>query len=248
MTVPRSLTKHGCSVLGRDGNGFEIAQRPQVAETANHVFCPAHFEQASADFIGAAANFFDDRREGNAVGAEFVRIDVHLILTNESANARHLSNSRDGFKLIPQIPVLNAAQVGEAVLMAVVYKDVLVDPSGARRVWTDDRMHAFREPPGNLLHVLQDSRPRPVQIGAVLENNEDVGISEHRLRSHGFDMWSGEKRRDDWVRHLVLDDARRFAGPGGMYDHFHVRDVRQRVERNLTERPDSREPREAVSR
>ena len=50
--------QHGRAVLGRDGNGFQIAQRTQIAEAANHVFGPAHFEQAPADFIRAGRELF----------------------------------------------------------------------------------------------------------------------------------------------------------------------------------------------
>ena len=161
---------------------------------------------------------------------------------------RHFGHAGNGFELVAQIPVLKAAQVGEAVLMAVVDKGVFVDPSRAGCVRTDDGMHAFGQPPGDLLHVLQDARPRPIQIGAVLEDDEDVGIAEHRLRSHGLYVRSREKRRDDRIRDLVFDDAGRLARPRGVDDHFHVGNVRQRVERNVTQSPDSREHKQQCPR
>ena len=36
--------QHGRAVLGGNGNGLQIAQRPQIAEAANHVFRPAQFK------------------------------------------------------------------------------------------------------------------------------------------------------------------------------------------------------------
>ena len=75
MTVPRSRTSTGVPFLVATGTVSRSSQRAQIAEAANHVFGPAHFKQASADFIRAAANFFNHRRERDSVGAEFVGID-----------------------------------------------------------------------------------------------------------------------------------------------------------------------------
>ena len=76
VTVPKSRTSTGVPFLVATGTVSEIAQRMQIAEAANHVFRPAHFKQASADFVRAGANFFDDRRERNSVGAKFVGIEL----------------------------------------------------------------------------------------------------------------------------------------------------------------------------
>ena len=46
---------------------------------------------------------------------------------------------------------------------------------------------------------------------------------------------AASKRRDDRISDLVLDDVGRLARPGGMNDDFDVGNVRQRVERNLTQ-------------
>src|ERR1700747_824381 len=58
-----------------------------VAETWQPGTCPdvAKLQEIpeDADFIRAGARFFDDRRKRNAVGAEFVGIDIHLVLLDE---------------------------------------------------------------------------------------------------------------------------------------------------------------------
>ena len=46
-----------------------------------------------------------------------------------------------------------------------------------------------------------------------------------------------QQRGDDRVGDLVLDNVGRLAGPAGMNDHLHVRDVGQGVERNVAAWP-----------
>ena len=108
--------EHRRAVLGCDGNGFQVAQRTQIAKSANHVFGPAHFEHASTDFVRAGSHSVNHRRERNAVGAEFVGVEVDLVLANESADGGYLGHSGNSFELVAQIPVLKATQVGETVL------------------------------------------------------------------------------------------------------------------------------------
>src|SRR5260370_5219738 len=102
----------GSSVLRSDGHGFKIVERTQITQTANHVFRATHFEHSSADFVCAGPDFFDDGRKGNSVGAQFVGINIDLVLFDESADGRDFGNARNGFELIAQVPVLNAAQFG----------------------------------------------------------------------------------------------------------------------------------------
>ena len=121
--------------------------------------------------------------------------------------------------------------------MAAVEDGVLIDPAGARCVGTNRRMNARRKLPGNLLEVFGHARARPVKVRAILENDKDVRIAEHGLRSHAFDVRSRQQRGDDRISHLVLDHVRGLARPGRVDDHLHVADVGQRVERRLPHGP-----------
>ncbi len=49
------------AVLGCYRNCFQVAQRMQIAESANHVFRSAHFKQPSTNFVRTGSNSFDDR-------------------------------------------------------------------------------------------------------------------------------------------------------------------------------------------
>src|SRR5712692_7981613 len=162
------------AVLSCYRNGFQVAQRAQIAEAANHVFRSAHFKQAPTNFVRAGAHFFNDGRERNSVSAKFVGVEIDLVLAHESANGGYLGHSWNSFELVAQIPILKAAQVGQTALMAVIHKRVFIDPSRASRVRPDDRMHTRWQAPGDLLRVLQDTRPRPVQVCSFFKNDEDI--------------------------------------------------------------------------
>src|SRR5712675_1811178 len=129
----------------------------QIAEATNHVFSPAHFQQASANFVCAGANFFNDGRKWDSVSAKFVRIDADLILANKPSYRRYFSDARNGFELVAKIPVLKTAQIGQTALMAVIHKNILINPSGARGIWPDHGVNSFRQSSLDLLHVFQDT-------------------------------------------------------------------------------------------
>jgi hypothetical protein len=92
------------------------------------------------NFIRAGTDLFNDRRKGNAVGTEFIGIDIHLVLLDEPTDGRHFSNAWNGFELVAEIPILDAAQFGETALMRAVNEDVFVYPACTGRVRSDDRM------------------------------------------------------------------------------------------------------------
>ncbi len=131
------------SIFAADGNSGEIVQRTQIAETADHVVRAAQVENAPADFIRAHLYFVDDGRQRNAIGKQFIGIELHLILLDEAADAGHLSNSGYRLKRIAQMPVLQAAQVCETVFATLIDDSVLIDPACAGRVGTNRRMHVL---------------------------------------------------------------------------------------------------------
>jgi AcrB/AcrD/AcrF family len=108
-------------IANLDGSSVRLAN----ANNPNRESCiPLRpFQALVADFIRAGSDHFDDGRKRNAVSAKFVGIDINLVLLDES-DGRDFGNARNGFKLVAQIPVLNAAQLGEAALMRTVHENV----------------------------------------------------------------------------------------------------------------------------
>ena len=88
----------------------------------------------------------------------------------------------------------------------------------------------------DLREVLEHARARPVQVGAVLEDDVDVAEAEVGEPADGLHPRRAQQRRDDRVGHLVLDDVRA-AVPPRVDDDLRVGEVRQRVERDVANRP-----------
>src|ERR1700688_4095656 len=128
--------------------------------------------------------------------------------------------------------------------MAVIHKDVLIDPPGPGCVRSDYGMNSLRQSALDLLHVLQDARPRPIQVRSIFKYDEDVGVPEHCLCPYGFDMWGCKQGSDNGVGDLIFDDAWRLTHPGRMNNDFYVGNIRQRIERDSPQGPDSYEHKE----
>src|SRR2546430_9242469 len=59
------------------------------------------------------------------------------------------------------------------------------------------------------VQILEHARARPVRIGAVLEQDVDERIAEHRVAAHGFRSGYREHRRRQRIGDLVLDEIGR---------------------------------------
>ena len=54
-----------------------------------------------------------------------------------------LGHTGNSFELIAEIPVLNAAQIRQAALMAMVYKGIFIDPTRTSGIRADHGMNAL---------------------------------------------------------------------------------------------------------
>ena len=77
---------------------------------------PPNSMQPAAGFRVAAAHGVDYLADGDVIGLQPVRIDVHLVLTAETADRRNFRHARHGLQVIAQIPVLQRSQLGQTVL------------------------------------------------------------------------------------------------------------------------------------
>src|ERR1700730_14970674 len=123
--------------------------------------------------------------------------------------------------------------------MAVIHKSVLIDPSGPSCIRSDNGMNCFRQPALDLLHVLQDTRPCPIKVRSIFKHYEDVGVTEHGLCSYVFDMECRKQGCDNGIGDLIFDDAWWFTHPGRMNNDFDIGNIRQRIEWNSPQRPDT---------
>ena len=184
------LYQNGRAVLCCNRDIFEIGERAQIAEAANHVFRAIHVQHVSANFIGALPDSVDHGGSGDAVGEEFFGIEIDLILAHKAADAGHFRDTGHGFKLVAQVPVLQSAQVGQALGVAAIHDGVLVNPTRACGIRADCGMNVFGQPACDLAEILRHARPRPIEVGAILEDDENIGVAEHRLGAHVLDIGS----------------------------------------------------------
>ena len=210
-----------------------------IAEAADHVVRSRHLEYAPTDFTVAIADLVDHRFEGNLEREQPIRIEFDLVLLYEAADRSDFRNPWHGFERIAHVPILQAAEVGETVSMALVDQRVFVNPARAGRVGPNHRIHASRKLACDLLQVFQHAAPRPVDVSTVLEHDEYIRVVGHRLRANRFDVRRRQHRGDDRIGNLILDQIGRLSHPFGVDDHLDVGDVGQRVERDPIERPNA---------
>src|SRR5882724_4217457 len=216
-----------CPILTADCNGCEIIKGAEITEAADHVLRAAQVKNPTANFICAHLYFVDDCRKRYAIGKQLVGIELHLILPDEAADAGDLSNPRNGLQGIAQVPVLQATQIGKTMFAALIDDGILIDPTSPRRIGADGRMYVLRQTSADLLQVFDDARTRPIEVRTVLENYIDVGITQHGLRAHSFNMRGSQQTGDDGIGHLIFDDIGWLACPLSMNDHLHIGDIRQ---------------------
>ena len=68
--------------------------------------------------------------------------------------------------------------------MGAIDERVLVDPACAGCIGADGGMHIRGQSSRDLLKIFRYARTRPVEIGSILKDDEDIGVAEHGLRAH----------------------------------------------------------------
>ena len=139
-----------------------------------------------------------------------------------------------------------AARVGEVQFLR--HHGVLVDPADAGGVRADRRRHAGRQPRRRAVEEFQHARARPVDVGAVLEDDVDERDAEEREAAHHLRLRHRQHRRRQRIGDLVLDHLRRLAGIFGVDDDLGVGEVGDGVERQMQQGVESRRRRRSRCR
>ena len=129
----------------------------------------------------------------------------------------------------------SAAQLGEVHAARAVLQHVLVDPADAARVGTERRRDARGQ---QLLHaseLLEHARARPVDVGALAEDGVGEAHAEHRVAADRLDAGRALQRAHERIGDLVLDQIGTAAHPLGEDDDLRVGEIRQRIERRLSQ-------------
>ena len=160
-----------------------------------------------------------------------VGIHRHLVLLDEAADGGDFRHAFDRGQLVAQIPVLHGAQFGQVAVGGI--ERIHEGPADAGGVRAEAGRDALRQLPAQAAEIFEHAAARPIGIGAVLKNHIDEGEAVERIAAHDLGLRHREHLGRDGIGDLVLDDLRRLAGPLGVDDDLHVRQVGDGVQRNV---------------
>ncbi len=132
------------AAVGAERHGLDVIERFQVAAPADHVLAPGELEQAAFDVVVAGLDRRHDVADADVVSRQLVRIDVHLVLLDEAADARDLRDTGHRCQPIAEIPILKTSEIRQTVLPRFVDQRVFEHPAHAGRIGTNDWIRAFR--------------------------------------------------------------------------------------------------------
>ena len=165
------------------------------------------------------------------------RVEIDLVLLDESADARNLGHAVDGLQAELQIPVLDRAELAEVVVLRL--QRVPEHVAHARPLGAEARRDAGGQQGADVVQPLEHARARPVDVDVVVEDDVDEREPEHRLRAHGLQVRQSLQVRRERIRDLILDELRRAPRPVDVDDDLVVGDVGNGIERRAHRRPDA---------
>ena len=221
--------QHRRAVIGLEDDVAEVVDRLDVALAADDIFELRQLDGAAADIGVDGADRVAHLLHGNAEIAHPLRIEDDIVLLDEAAYAGDLGDAFGLGQSEFQIPVLDRARVRKLQLFR--HDGILVDPADAGRVGADGRRHAGGKARGRAVQELQHPRARPVDVGAVLEDDVDKGDAEEREAADHLRFRHGQHRRGQGIGDLVLDHLRRLAGVLRVDDDLGVGEVGDGIER-----------------
>ena len=212
----------------------EVVDALEVALAADDVFELREFDRAAADVGIAGADRLAHLLHGDAEVAHALRIEHDVVLLDEAADAGDFGDALCLGEREFQVPVLDGARLGEVQLLR--HHRVLVDPADAGRVRADGRRHAGRHPRCRGVEEFEHARARPVDVGAVLEDDVDERDAEEREAAHDLRLRHRQHRRRQRIGDLILDHLRRLPGIFGVDDDLRVGEIGNGVERQMQQR------------
>ena len=235
---------------------LQVLGRFDVAAAAHVVLGSTDFQDPTTHVRVRHADHVHDSAERDVERRQPVRVEIDLILLHEPADARDLCHARHRLKRVTDVPVLDRLELLQRRVSGLVDQRVFEHPADAGSVRAEDRCHASRQLVRNARQLLQHAAARPVQIGAVLEDDVHERHAEHRLPADCGDARRAEQRRHHGIRDVVLDQVGGTAHPFREDDHLDVGEVGDRIQRSVPQRQhaprtrecDEQQRREAVLR
>ena len=240
------VTEADRRATGADGDDarLEVRELLHIAASAEHILAAGELEHARADLGVRVADRPRDVAEREPEDREPFGVEDDLVLPLEAAQRRDLGDPGHRLQRGADREVLQLSYLRQVERSRRVFEDILEHPADPGRVGSEDRRHVRRQELLRPTELLEHPRARPVDVGAVGEDDVDEAHPEHRVAADRVDLRRALKRADERVGDLVLHEVGAAPHPLGEHDHLRVREVGDRVERRPThrdERPDDEE-------
>ena len=194
------------AIVNAEGNIANIIEAPDVAAAAHHELRFPHLHHATAHIAVAALDGHAHFLQREIVGQQLVGLHHDLVLLDEPADGSHLGHAVHAGQFVAQEPVLDGAQLGQIVPVAL--QGVGVDPAHPGGVRPQARGDAGGQPAGDEIEVFEHAAAGPVHVGAVFENDVDERNTEERIPPYHTGVRYREHGRGQGIRHLVFDHLR----------------------------------------
>ncbi len=223
--------QHRSPVLRLQDDLLDVLRSTEVAAPAHHELGLGQLHHAAAYVHVRLADGVAHLGQRDLEGLQASRIDDDRVLAHEAADAGDLGHAVRLGDGEADLPVLRGSELGKRALGR--HHGVLVDPADAGRVGTQRRRHAIGKLALGGGQIFEHARTRPVEVGAVLEDDVHEAHAEEREAAHDARLGHAQERRRQREGHLVLHHLRRLARVFGVDDDLGVGEVGDGVERHL---------------
>ncbi len=230
--------QRGAAYRGAERDLLQILNALEIAVGAHHVLRFRHLDDGGAGLLIALLDGGFDKGERDAVGAQFVRVDPHLILTHHAADGGNLGDPLHRLQLVLEEPVLQRGELAQVMFAGSVYQRVLIDPAHPGGIGAELGAGGGGQIGRNLAQILQHPGAGPVEICVVVKQHIDEGVAEERVAAHRGRPRYRQHGGGERVGDLILHHLGRLARVGGLDDHLHIGEVRQGIHRGLFDRPE----------
>ena len=211
---------------------LDILHRLDEADAANEILNAVYLDAAGAHVQVRALDGCVHLRQRHAVGAHGVRVHVHLVLADVSADRGDLAYPVGRLNRVADGPLLDRAKLlevpsaGRVAVRIPAFERVPEYLPKGRGVRAKRRLDPFRQHVSRQrIELLQHPAAGPVEVSPVLEDDVDTGEPEHREASDSLYIRHAHQRYRQRVRHLVLDVLRASAHPRGKDNLLVLADV-----------------------
>ena len=177
----------------------------------------------------AAAQGIEQMLEGQARGAQAIEIGLHLILLDQTAHGDHVGHARHLAQRAFDCPVLDGAQVGGVV--AIALDAVTHDLAHRRGVGRDIGFDTGRQV--DPAQALIDLRAYGQDIGLVVVGDDGEGQTELGVREHPDRVGQPRQGHFDRQGHLLFDLLGGAARVQGDHGDLGVGDVGEGLDRQV---------------